>query len=461
MNLTTAMHIVVRAGLGLAIGTALCASAAGSELVKAPKSEAKPSPYQYRSLYGSYLAGRFARSQREMSDAAKFYRKALGRDPGNKDILQQAFLSEAAVGNWPEVRELAAKVIETDPDNRLARIFSGVAAFKSGDSKLAETHFLRAGVGPIGELTSTLARAWTRVAQDEKAEALRLVDGLKQDWAKFYREHHKAMILDALGDQPAAGVIWEKLFKQETRTVRVAIGYARHAIKTGQKKLAERILRRHIKDTPGRDALAISLLQDIEKDAPADLMVTNATEGLAELVYGLGEALTTEGGIDVGTIYLQLALFLKPDFDVAHYALGTVHEATKHYERAIGAYGHIPQTSPIAFEAALRRAFNQNWLERVDDAKEELTKLLEIIQSELASLENSDAASVSPAEEISQSNRARYAQEALRRLGYYEQAVDGVVGPKTTAAVKAFQKAAGWAMTALLVPRPLARSKRR
>ena len=47
---------------------------------------------QTRSLLGSYLAGRFARTQRDNSKAAQFYENALSKDPGSDLILQRTFL---------------------------------------------------------------------------------------------------------------------------------------------------------------------------------------------------------------------------------------------------------------------------------------------------------------------------------------------------------------------------------
>ena len=49
-----------------------------------------------RSLPGSYLAGRFARSNHDTGQAAGFYRNALARDPESGILLERAFLMEAS-----------------------------------------------------------------------------------------------------------------------------------------------------------------------------------------------------------------------------------------------------------------------------------------------------------------------------------------------------------------------------
>ena len=44
------------------------------------------------------------------------------------------------------------------------------------------------------------------------------------------------------------------------------------------------------------------------------------------MFYGLGEALTGEGGVSVGVIYLQIALYLSPEQPFALAALANAYE---------------------------------------------------------------------------------------------------------------------------------------
>ncbi|HEY3531563.1 MAG TPA: hypothetical protein VGL43_00405, partial [Casimicrobiaceae bacterium] len=59
--------------------------------------------------------------------------------------------------------------------------------------------------------------------------------------------------------------------------------------------------------------LAKDMMDRINKREKTPLLISSPSDGLAELFYGLGEALTGEGGVSLGTIYLQLALDVKPD----------------------------------------------------------------------------------------------------------------------------------------------------
>ncbi|MBI1383650.1 MAG: tetratricopeptide repeat protein [Rhizobiales bacterium] len=428
--------------------------ASAEETVAAPKAAAEAPSYQNRSLFGSYLAGRFARSQREMDSAARFFREALERDPDDKDMVQNAFLSEAAIGSWDEAARRAEQVVKDDPTNRLAQIFLGTRAFKERRFEAAEEHLSRAAVGPIGELTSTLARAWIRFADGKVDEALTLVDGLRQDWARFYRDNHKALILDAAGRHDEAQTVWASLFKDEPRTLRVALGHARHAMAIGEGDAAraKRVLLRHMRATGRRDPLASELYREIAAGGRPGLLVADAEHGMAELLFGLGEALTTEGGIDVGTIYLQLATYVRGDFEAAFYALGNVHEATKHYDKAIGAYRGLDKTSPLGFEAGLRIAYNLNWLEKEEESRAQLSGMLDGVMAQIAAHGGNG---VRERVAVKLSERGRFAQESLAALGYYDGTSDGRIAGASLEALKAFQKDSGLEVDGIVGPRTI------
>ena len=150
-----------------------------------------------RSLLGSYLAGRLARAQNDTPAAASYYGKALQQDPDNEVLVEHAFQMEASEGNWPSVEMLARKLVEAQSAHRTARAFLGLAAFKGGRYQEAEDHFNQASGHPIGELTSTLARAWIYQAQNKTQDALKLLDGQNlPDWAAYFLRYHRALIAD-------------------------------------------------------------------------------------------------------------------------------------------------------------------------------------------------------------------------------------------------------------------------
>src|SRR5690554_1646574 len=168
------------------LGTVAATAVATATAQRLSAVTAKPDlKVEVESLLGSYLAGRYAREQRDTSAAAEFYSRALARDPDNEVLIEQTFLMEATEGNWPRAIELAQAIAERHDSHRMAQLVLGLSAFKSGNFAGAEEHFRAAGSGPIGELTSTLARAWVKLAiGDVRSEQTFLMEATEGNWPR-------------------------------------------------------------------------------------------------------------------------------------------------------------------------------------------------------------------------------------------------------------------------------------
>jgi len=96
---------------------------------------------------------------------------------------------------------------------------------------------------------------------------------------------------------------------------------------------------------------------------------------LSEAFFGLGEALSGEGSVGIGVVFLQFSLFLAPDAAFPLVTLANTHETTKGYAAAIAAYDRIPKGTPIDLHVAIRKALNLNQLEKIDEAQKLLDDL--------------------------------------------------------------------------------------
>jgi tetratricopeptide (TPR) repeat protein len=322
-----------------------------------------------RSLLGSYLAGRLARSQRENSKAAKFYENALAKDPENELILERTFLLEAIAGNWDRALRLAEDVAANENSHQIASFLLGVKEFKQGAYEAAGKHFSSARKGTLSDLTARLSRSWTYLADEDPENALKeLAEMKKADWSLFYQQYHKGLIADVAGKKKTARTSLRAAFKSRPRTLRIAEAYARHASNAGDTKLAKKILKKHIGKSRGHP-ISRSLLEDINAGKKPSLLATTPAEGLAEVYYAIGDALTGEDSTEIGLVYLRIALYLKPDFPLANLAIGEVYDKTDRYEQALKSYGEVPKSSPIWMNIQIRKAYVLNSLEKTDDAK--------------------------------------------------------------------------------------------
>jgi tetratricopeptide (TPR) repeat protein len=311
------------------------------------------------------------------------------RDPGNEVLTEQSFLMELMEGNWPRSEQLARELSELQPPRRMAHAFMGLVDYKAQRYAEADEHFKAASANPIGELTSTLARAWLYQAQDKTQEALALLDAPKQpEWAQYYLRFHRALLADQAGRRAEARTAYERIPKNDQRTLRVTLAYARHAANAGDPKLALNVLKTHAERVKNDGhPIARALQEQIEAGEKPDLLIRTPLEGMAEAFYGLGEALTGEGGVGVGAVYLQFALYLKPDSVFALAALANAYETTKRYDDAIAAYNRIPKGTPLQMSIDIRKALNLTQLERVDEAQKLLDELAREYPKEIQPLD--------------------------------------------------------------------------
>lgn len=339
------------------------------------------------SLLGSYLAGRVARGQRDNETAAQYYREALERDPSAKQILEDAFQLKAATGRFVEAEALARQLIARQADHKIANLFLGIDAFSKKNYRAAENHFKLVGKAPIAELTANLSRAWLEYARGRTDEAIKLatqVSSPQTEGSQHIELMHRAMIADLAKKRAASRQAYAQLHRKNPRHLRAAEAYARHAAFWGDRELADKILK-PLLATNNPNPLLKELADDIAAGKKVSLLVNDPKEGLSEVFQSIGEALAGDGVIDAGQLYLQLALFVRPDFVIAHYALGELYDQLKSYQLAASAFDRVPRDSPLWLNAQLRKAYDLNSLERIADAKVLLTDLVKAYPDDMRS----------------------------------------------------------------------------
>lgn len=368
---------------------ALIAALVACPLCQPANARGNESQSEVRPSFGGYLAGRVARGLHDTESAAEFFRRALSRDPENETLLEQSLLMDVTEGQISETVDLAQRLLAMRASHRVAGLVLGAEAARRSDYADASEKFKRAAVSLVGEVTSTLATAWTRYASGDVDGALAQLDGLKQaDWAQFYLRYHKALISDLAGRHQEAGRLYERIFRSEQRLVRLTLAYAQHAAARGDRKLARSIINEHSRRTTGNVHPYITALGEaLDRGDKMPLLVASTNEGLAEVFFGLGEALSSEGGVGLGTVYLQLALHLDPESPFALAALASVYETTKRYENAIRTYERIPDGTPIEGSIRVRKALLLNQLERLDESRTLLERMADEDDTDIRALD--------------------------------------------------------------------------
>ena len=327
-------------------------------------------------LFGSYLSARVAGAERDPEKAAEFYSKALTLDPDNSVILDQAFLHEIESGNMKRSVERAREIVGRDPDKRLAQLVVALDDVKRGDYESARTHLTKAGTGPFNQLASDLVSAWTLEAQGRTDDAVKtLKDGSDPSAFQLYYLMHKALILDQAGRKEAADRAYQKVIASGGGdSLRVIQAYGQLLESGGRGPEAASLYKAYSGDEPMHPLLgaAAKRLARGEKPGP---MIATPQAGVAEVLYGLASALAQDRSIDLPIVYLNLALYVDPQCDVALLLLGDINNALHRYAEANVIYGKIARSSPLHVSAEISSAMN---LDRLGD-NAQATRILQDI----------------------------------------------------------------------------------
>jgi tetratricopeptide (TPR) repeat protein len=328
------------------------------------------------STSGNFLAARHAGIERDAGAAANYYRAALRGDPGNNELLGRAFLAMLANGDMDEAVRLAERVAKTDKNDRIARLVLGVNAMKKKQYAAARQQLAQSVRGPITDLAATLLSAWTQSSAVESKAAVEAIEKLKgPDWYEIFKELHAGMILDAAGQKKEAGKRLERAYKLDATALRVVQAYGSWLSRQGNAEEALKVFKAFDEVLP-RHPLITESIEAIKAKRKLPPLADTPQVGAAEVLYGLGAALGRRGGEDLGLIYLQLSLYLAPSHPMALLSLADLYEAVKKPELAIKTYDRVPANTPLHRNAQIQRALDLDSIDRTDEAKADLQKLI-------------------------------------------------------------------------------------
>jgi tetratricopeptide (TPR) repeat protein len=332
---------------------------------------------------GSYLAARQATHDHDPDAAAAYYKAALKFDQRNVDLLERTFYSVLADGDVNEAIRMAMLLVQSDRNNRDAQLVLGVRAFKQKNWKEARGHFNQAAHGQVRELVATLLSSWSSYASGDNKGALDAIDKLSgptiPDWYGIFKDMHAGLISDLAGNKKEAGKRYEHAFKLDGTILRVMQSQAGFLSRNGGHDEALKIYEDYDKQIP-RYPLTLEGLALLKQDIPLPRIVETAQEGAAEALYGLGAAFGRReeemNFANPGLVYLQLALYLDPNHALAEIALADLYEGLKKPDLAIKVFDRVPAASPLKHNAEIQLALDLDALDRTDDAKKHLEKVI-------------------------------------------------------------------------------------
>lgn len=331
------------AGVGLFVA-ASCA-ALETEIAQQTEDTTDPSASS-GTVSGDFLVARVAGSDRDAKVAAARYGHALSADPENTSLVERAFIFSIAAGQMDDARRYAQTLSTKQEESPLAQLVLGIEQIKAGNYPAASANFSKASSSGNG-FTSGMLTAWSKAGEGKTDEAIASLKKVQQgeENAQFLA-FHEALISDLGGKDKEADKAYQKAAEGEGGpNIRVAQAYASFLARHGRVDEARVLL--GVGDVhPADNPAIVRAREEMEKGALPTQPITTAQHGVAEALYGLAGALVGDRGVDLPIVYLQLALDVRPDFDIGAVLLGELYEAAEKPEDAKAAYARVQKTSP-------------------------------------------------------------------------------------------------------------------
>lgn len=364
------------APLALLLICALSACAAGGSTSAAGGTETLPLG---TTASGNFLSGLSAQRGNDPAAAAEYYGAALKTDPNDPQLLLRGLAVALQDGRGDTAVDLAERLVRQDPGNSFGTLTLAVADAKAGRYAEAEQRLSRLRRGGPNAVLVPLLTAWARAGQqrfDQALEALETSGSPQADISGMFQLH--AGLINEFAQRPEAA---DKSFKAATQgdalSLRVVVAAGRFLERNGRTAEAEQLYARFNERAADPIYLAADLARLRVKGTPPPAL-SQPTEGMAEGLFDLASALQSERTGDLAQIYVQMAMWLKPNFPAAHLLLGSLLESEQRYVQANAAYAQAGDDPVYGWAAKLHIAGNLDQMGKSDEA----VKVLEAMSAE-------------------------------------------------------------------------------
>ena len=334
------------------------------------------------SVAGTFLAGRFAQSTRDLPRAASYFSAVLKQVPNNKDILRRAFILGLMDGRVEVSRALAARTLQTEPKAQIASVVLLITAAKEGrwGDLLSRAKNLESS-GLFAFLLPPI-RSWAYVALGKEKEALKALAPLKKNKATDAMfALHAGLILEQAGKLAQAELNLKKAFENGGVTsFRLAELLGVLYERQGKKDKALQVYSTFLAARPG-SSMVNEAIRRIKKGQRPPVIATSPQNGVAEALFEVASMLYNQKSLDTSLLIGQLALYLKPTFPIASILVSDIFIQDERFVAANKLLNSIQKNSIFYRTAQLRIAGNLDELGQKEDA----IKLLEKLALEISS----------------------------------------------------------------------------
>jgi tetratricopeptide (TPR) repeat protein len=308
-----------------------------------------------QSVYGSFLAARYANSNREVAASARLYAEALAFEPESGFISERAFLSALLAGDFSRA-DTAALAAADDPGTaRLTDLYLDAA-------RLAGARFdadprRRGRSDAFSELIGAMLEQWTLVSERRVDQAVDEAGAISSPFAAAGQLLvHRALLLERAGRFNEAEDAYRAAHAALDMPDYTAVLLGAFLERRGRDGAAAALYRERVEAAaPYPDPDVAAALARVESGARAPRFPRPA-EAAARALFAPGALLANQAPVDYSALFLRMIQRLDPDFQRNTYALADMLDDLDLDGTAMAVYAAMDE-GPFAPRAGVQAAW--------------------------------------------------------------------------------------------------------
>jgi len=327
---------------------------------KTPQANAadESNPQISTNVTGSYLSSQFARNNGDVDLAIRSLQRVHREEPDNVNIAIQLQGMLLVQGRIDEVMALAEDIKKQGAKDPLSTLVLALREIKDNDPDAAAAILDKAADNGSVQLWLPLLRGWVEISRHTLDKPL-VLDNIATDVGRSAPlvNYHLALINNQGGFRDEAAKNFKNAIEDpENPPTRVMKQLLRFYDQNDAPELLASLVNSYREAHP-----------DIENDGNTPFIAT-AKDGIAEVLYTMGGIMLSAGVTNDATIYLQLAVYIKPDLTEAAVSLADGYSELQQFARANEIYAKVPATSFLFSKAQLHIAVNEERMGKLKEA---------------------------------------------------------------------------------------------
>lgn len=335
---------------------------------------------QEGSVYGAYMAGRFAIAQQDLEHGLEHLNRAIELAPHNAALKSQAAFLHASLGEVSPAARLSRELELAGAGDEITPVILMAEAVRQGNFQLAQEHIASIESIGVGVVTKPLFHAWALAGQNRIDDAIAYLEGeaaqeIAQTPLVYY---HVALLHELAGNLELAEQYYRKALTQgESKAQRIveATGsfYERHRSMDAARKFYQGLA-----DESRENWFAREALDHLNQGGHARPAVTKAADGFAEVLFNSAGMVYSNDDVNDALFMSSVCLYLKPDFANASMMQAALLDEMDRLEQARAAYQNVPKDSAFYWRSQIEQALILYKMDREPQALRALMELTEL-----------------------------------------------------------------------------------